>query len=128
VPHKWHKLQLEYKQRDSCIQESDTEQQVEMEALVREQEQAGVLAEVQEQAGVLAEVQEQAGVLAEVQEQAGVVAEVQEEAGILAEVQSSQGLKLVLVVQLVALWNRIKKAAFGIFCLLWCLLSRSVLS
>lgn len=89
MPHKWHKLQLEYKQRDSCIQESDTEQQVEMEALVREQEQAGVLAEVQEQAGVL------------------------------AEVQSSQGLKLVLVVQLVALWNRIEKAAFGIFCLLW---------
>ena len=68
MPHKWHKLQLEYKQRDSCIQESDTEQQVEVEVLVREQEQAAVLAEVQEQAAVVAEVQEQAGVLVEEQE------------------------------------------------------------
>lgn len=58
MPHKWHKLQLEYKQRDSCIQESDTEQQVEVEVLVWEQEQAGVLAEEQAQAEGLVVEQE----------------------------------------------------------------------
>lgn len=58
MPHKWHKLQLEYRQRDSCIQESDTELQVEVEVLVREQEQAGVLVEEQAQAEGLVEGQE----------------------------------------------------------------------
>ena len=57
MQHKWHKLQLGYKQRDSCIQESDIEQQVEVRVPVRVQGQAEVLVEVQEQAEVLVEVQ-----------------------------------------------------------------------
>ena len=60
VQHKWHKLQLGYKQRDGCIQESDIEQQVRIlvRVLVREQQQAEVLVEVKERAEVLVEEQE----------------------------------------------------------------------
>ena len=70
VQHTWHKLQLGYKQRDSCIQESDIEQQVRVQVrvLVREQEQAEVLVEVKERAEVLVEVKERAEVLVEGQE------------------------------------------------------------
>ena len=63
VQHTWHKLQLGYKQRDSCIQESDIEQQVrvlvraQVRVLVREQEQADVLVEVKERAELLVEGQ-----------------------------------------------------------------------